>query len=131
MTVTVTLDLLSGLVEHAQHFGQAIQRNVNEVLVDALEIMWPTLDEIPDTTMYMPMSSMSDEDVMLVAGQTMDPVQGQRLADLQSKRKSVGLTFYEQYEFSALIQIYRLGLLRKSQGLVEAVQIGLREPLTS
>lgn len=130
MAITITLDLPSGLVEHAQYFGQATQRNVNQVLVDTLEMMWPTLDEIPDTSMYPPISSMSDEDVILVADQIMDPVRDQRLTDLQSRRKSLGLTPYERYELSALMQIYRLGLLRKSEGLAEAVHRGLKQPLS-
>jgi len=35
----------------------------------------------------------------------------------------------EHHELSAFIHIYRLGLLRKSQGLAEVVHRGLREPL--
>jgi hypothetical protein len=50
---------------------------------------------------------------------------------LQAKGKQEGLTREEQYELLALMQIYQLGQLRKSEALAEAVQRGLREPMGS
>ena len=59
----------------------------------------------------------------------MDDLQNQRLGDLQAKRKATGLTEAERYELLALLQIYQLGQLRKSEALAEAVLRGLRSPL--
>ena len=59
----------------------------------------------------------------------MDDVQNQRLGDLQAKGKATGLTEAERYELLALLQIYQLGQLRKSEALAEAVLRGLRSPL--
>jgi hypothetical protein len=39
------------------------------------------------------------------------------------------LTSSEQAELVALMQVYQQGLVRKAQGLREAVRRGLREPL--
>jgi len=39
------------------------------------------------------------------------------------------LSVAERYELLALLQIYQLGQLRKSEALAETVQRGLRTPL--
>ena len=129
MTVSITLNLPEHLVEHAEYFGQVTQRDINEVLVDTLEMMWPTLGEVPDIRLYPSVSTMSNQEVLSLADQQMDPIQNQRLSDLQSKGKVSGLLVDERYELLALMQIYQIGLLRKSQGLAEVVRRGLREPL--
>ncbi len=59
----------------------------------------------------------------------MDTIQNQRLGALQEKGKVIGLTTEERYELMALMQIYQIGQLRKSEGMAEAVQRGLRTPL--
>jgi hypothetical protein len=43
--------------------------------------------------------------------------------------KATGLTEPERYELLALLQIYQLGQLRKSEAIAEAVERGLLEPL--
>ncbi len=40
-----------------------------------------------------------------------------------------GLTEAESYELLAMLQIYQLGQLRKSEGLAEAVRRKLKTPL--
>ena len=59
----------------------------------------------------------------------MDPVQNDRLAELQTRGKAVGLTEAERVELLSLLHLYQVGQLRKSQGLAEAVRRGLRTPL--
>lgn len=44
MAVEVTLMLPEALVEQAKRFGQATQRDVGQVLADALEMMWSTIN---------------------------------------------------------------------------------------
>jgi uncharacterized protein YnzC (UPF0291/DUF896 family) len=58
-------------------------------------------------------------------------VQNQRLGELQQRGKVIGLTEAERYELLALLRIYQLGQLRKSEALAEAVCRGLRSPLSS
>jgi thymidylate kinase len=43
--------------------------------------------------------------------------------------KNSGMTVDERYELMALMQIYQLGQLRKSEALAAAVRRGLRTPL--
>jgi hypothetical protein len=131
MVVKVTLSLPESLIEHAKRFSQATQQNVEVVLADALEMMWPTLEGMPDTRLYPPVSSLSDDQVLELANSKMDEAQNQRLGHLQAKGKVEGLNEAERYELLALMQIYQLGQLRKSEAIAEAVQRGLRLPLSS
>lgn len=86
-------------------------------------MMWPTVGDLP--TSSPPVARLSDREVLALAASKMDPIQNERLGQLQAKGKSVGLTTAERYELLALIQIYQQGQLRKSEGLAEAVKRGL------
>ncbi|MGH7597249.1 MAG: hypothetical protein ACREOI_12910 [bacterium] len=129
MAIAITLTLPENIIEHAKRFGWATHRNVEAVLAEALELMWPTLGSLPEANLHPPMSSLSDEEVLALADNKMDPIQNHRLGALQAKGKASGLTVDERYELMALMQIYQLGQLRKSEALAEAVQRGLRTPL--
>jgi hypothetical protein len=124
----VTLNLPEPLIAHAQKLGLATQRNLDTVLTDTLAMLWLTLEEIPGTS-EPPVSELSDNAVLELADSKMNEAQNQRLGDLQTKGKTAGLTDAERYELLALLQIYQLGQLRKSEALVEAIHRRLREPL--
>jgi hypothetical protein len=126
MAVKVTLTLPENLVEHAKRLGDATQRDVAAILADALEMLLPTLENLPDSSPYPTLSSLSDAEVLTLANSKMDAVQNQRLGELQQRGKTTGLTEAERYELLALLQIYQLGQLRKSEALAEVVQRGLR-----
>lgn len=133
MSIEVTLNLPDELVEHAKHMGRATQRRVEDVLVDTLEfteLMWPLLENLPNQAFVQDMTSLSDQEILALASMKMDETQDFRLETLQTKGKQTGLSEAERYELMALMQIYRIGQLRKSEGLVEAVRRGLRPPLT-
>jgi len=131
MSVEITLTLPNGLVEHAQYFGQATKRSVEEVLIDTLEILWPTLEDLPTRDLYPLITSLTDKEILALANMKMDKSQNRRLGHLQAKGKEVSLTEAERFELLALLQIYRLGQLRKSEALAEAVHRGLRRPIQS
>ena len=127
MSVEVTLHLPEHLVEHAKRFGEATQRDVGQVLADTLEMMWATIGTGPE--LEPPVSTLTDEDVLALADAKMDPVQNDRLAELQTRGKADGLTEAERVELLSLLHLYQVGQLRKSAGLAEAVRRGLRTPL--
>jgi predicted ester cyclase len=131
MTVEITLKLPDSLVEQAQRLGLLTHRNAETVLADALEAVWMTFENLPDSNLYTPVSELSDEAVSVLAKVRMDEAQSQRLGELQAQGKTVGLSELERYELLALLQISQLGQLRKSEALAEAVQRGLREPLSA
>jgi hypothetical protein len=124
----VTLNLPDPLIAHAQKLGLATQRNLNTVLTDTLAMLWLTLDEIPGTS-EPSVSELSDSAVLELSNSKMNEAQNQRLGDLQTKGKTAGLTDAERYELLALLQIYQLGQLRKSEALAEAIHRRLLEPL--
>jgi hypothetical protein len=132
MSIEITLTLPEGLVEYAKRFGGATQRGVETVLADALQMILPMLDALPNganDTLYPSISSLSDAEVMALADSKMDIIQNERLGELQTQGKIRSLTEAERYELIALLQIYQIGQLRKAEGLAEAVQRRLRSPL--
>lgn len=131
MTVPVTLALPESLLEQAQRFAGATQQSCEEVLAEALEIILPILEDTPDALLAPHVSSLSDGEVVQLAEAKMDTTQNERLGALQSKGKAIGLSGAERYELLALLQIYQLGQLRKSEALAEAVRRKLRTPLSA
>lgn len=131
MSVEVTLSLPKSLIEYAKYFGNKMQQNIEAVLSDALELTLPMWENISDNNSfsYPSISSLSDAEVLQLADSKMDVVQNRRLGKLQAKGKTIGLSLAERYELFALLKIYQMGQLRKSEGLAEAVQRGLRPPL--
>ena len=128
MSVEITLTLPEPLIEQVKQFGSATKRDVAAVLIDSLEMMWPTLSVLP-TINYPSVNALSDEEVLTIAQAKMDKVQNDRLGSLQAKGKEASLTREEQYELLTLLQIYQVGQLRKSEALAEAVRRGLKKPL--
>jgi hypothetical protein len=127
--VEITLQLSEKLLEQAQEVSSANHTDVAAVLTQALESICLSLESLPDSNLYTPIAQLSDAAVLDLADIKMDVIQNQRLGDLQAEGKVRSLTPSEQYELLALMQIYRLGQLRKSEALAEAHQRGLRAPL--
>ncbi len=129
MTVTITINLPESLVKFAQRLGEATARDIADVLVDTLEIILPTFDNLSAVSINSEINHLSDHEIMELANLKMDGLQNQRLGELQTKGKNTGLTEAERYELLVLMSIYQIGQLRKSAGLAEAVRRGLRNPL--
>jgi hypothetical protein len=125
----ITINLPESLVESAQCLGKATARELSEVLIDTLEIILPTFNNLSAIGNHVEVSHLVDSEVVELADLKMDAVQNQRLGELQAKGKNTGLTEAEGYELLVLISIYQMGQLRKSMALAEAVKRGLREPL--
>jgi hypothetical protein len=89
------------------------------------------VEDSPDAILYPPISTLSDAEVVELANSKMDAAQNQRLGELLAKGKASGLSVAERYELSALMMVYQMGQLRKSEALAEAVQRGLREPIAA
>lgn len=117
------------VIEYAKRFGGATRRDAKTVLADALEMIWPTLEVSPENELYLSVSSLCDAEVLEFADAKMHPIQKQRLGALQEKGKATGLTIDERYELMALMQIYPIGQLCKSEARAETVRRGLRTPL--
>jgi hypothetical protein len=129
MTVEITIAVPESLVESAKRLGEATQRDVASVLAEALELLGGMWDNLPAATLSLGLVTLTDTEVLNLARSKMDEVQNRRLGELQARGKVSGLAEAERYELLALLQIYQLGQLRKSEGLAEAVRRGLMMPL--
>jgi len=125
----ITINLPVSLLESAQCLGKATERELSEVLIDTLEIILPTFNNLSAVGNHLEVSHLLDSEVIELANSKMDAVQNQRLGELQAKGKNTGLTEAEGYELLVLISIYQMGQLRKSIALAEAVKRGLRDAL--
>jgi hypothetical protein len=128
MSVEVTLSVPENLIENARRFGGATGQEVEEVLEDALELMFPMVGDSPQTMLEANVSTLSDAEVLALADSKMDGAQNRRLGELQAKGKASGLSAAERYELLTLLRIYQIGQLRKAEALAEAARRGLRQP---
>jgi hypothetical protein len=130
MTIPITINLPESLAASVQRLGEATAREISDVLLDTLEIVLPTLDNLSEMSINSNIPDISDQEVLELANLKMDVVQNQRLGELQAKGKNTGLTAGERYELLILISLYQMGQLRKSEGLAEAVKRGIKTPLS-
>jgi hypothetical protein len=129
MTISITINLPENLVESAQRLGEFTARELSDVLIDTLEIVLPTFNNISEISLNSQISYLADAEVIEIANLKMDVSQNNRLGELQAKGKNIGLTETERYELLVLISIYQIGQLRKSEALAEAVKRGIKTPL--
>ncbi|MDH6056048.1 MULTISPECIES: hypothetical protein [Nodulariaceae] len=130
MTIPITINLPESLAASVQRLGEATAREISDVLLDTLEIVLPTLDNLSEMSINSNIADISDQEVLELANLKMDVVQNQRLGELQAKGKNTGLTAGERYELLILMSLYQMGQLRKSEGLAEAVKRGIKTPLS-
>ena len=130
MTIPIIINLPESLAASVQRLGEATAREISDVLLDTLEIVLPTLDNLSEMSINSNIADISDEEVLELANLKMDVFQNQRLGELQAKGKNTGLTAGERYELLILISLYQMGQLRKSEGLAEAVKRGIKIPLS-
>jgi hypothetical protein len=130
MTIPIIINLPESLAASVQRLGEATAREISDVLLDTLEIVLPTLDNLSEMSINSNIADISDEEVLELANLKMDVFQNQRLGELQAKGKNTGLTAGERYELLILMSLYQMGQLRKSEGLAEAVKRGIKTPLS-
>jgi hypothetical protein len=130
MTIPITINLPESLAASVERLGEATAREISDVLLDTLEIVLPTLDNLLEMSIHSQIADVSDQEVLELANLKMDVFQNQRLGELQAKGKNTGLTAGERYELLILMSLYQMGQLRKSEGLAEAVKRGIKTPLS-
>lgn len=79
---------------------------------------------LPDSNLYPPVTSLSDDEVRDLARLKLSLDRNDRLGELQAKGKTSDLAEVERYELSALLQVYQLGQLRKSEAIAESTKRG-------
>ena len=101
--------------------GQPLADYLGETLQHALEPLGDLSEANPE--------AWSDQEVLEYADSRMPEAEDRRLSELLQRQKAGRLQADEQGELTTLMAWYQRGLLRKSQGLREAVRRGLRPPV--
>ncbi|PZO43114.1 MAG: hypothetical protein DCF15_22655 [Phormidesmis priestleyi] len=126
-TIPVTINLPEEIYQRAERFARLINRDVSSVLADTVVSSLPPLSDQIDALPSV--VEMSDRAVLELANSTLPEKQDWRLSELLEKQREDVLILEEQQELETLMQIYNEGWLRKTAGLVEAVNRRLMEPL--
>ena len=127
MSTQVRITLHDEVYRRAKRLAQMSNRNIEELLAQAIELSLSSVGPATDT--YRPVSKLSDAEVLELSQMQMDAKQERRFSRLLNKQQAGKLSNSEGSELLALMQNYQEKLLRKAQALREAVQRGLREPL--
>ena len=126
MANRVTITLTDEAFQRAQRLAIITGRQVKEIVAETLEVSLP---DIPITE--PPISELSDANVLAASRLEMDAKDDKRLSLLLDHQREGSLTDAERNELVKLMQLYKVGLLRKSQALREAVERGLIAPIKS
>jgi hypothetical protein len=86
--------------------------------------------EIPLLNDERPVQELSDAEVIIVSEMMMPDDLHEEFSELLAMNREGELDEKGQQRLDEFTDLYGKGLLRKSQGLVEAVKRGLREPLS-
>jgi len=93
--------------------AQQRNRDVADLLAETIE------RSLSQAEVIEPVESASDSEVMALTQLQMPPDQDDRLSLLLYKQQAETLGIEERSELSALMEIYKEGLLRKAQALKE------------
>lgn len=120
MAQLITLEIPEPLARKVQDFAQLTDRSIEAVVLEWLD----------HASTDLAVESLSDPQVSALCDSEMSSEQQLRLSELLEHNRESTLTQLQQEELDQLMQIYRLGLVRKAQALKVAVDRGLRPALT-
>jgi len=129
MITQITINMPEETYRRAKKLAQLTRRDVATVMADTLSLSLPQLGSV--SVMETAVADLSNEEVLALADLQMDAVDDEKLSHLLDKQQAGTLTETGRIELMRLMQLYQSLLLQKAEGLAEAVQRGLREPITS
>lgn len=115
MSVPLTIELPDDLAAVAR--AVAGDLSLEDAVID-----WITMRVAADP----PVADLSDEQVLALADSMLSEVDQEALSDLLAGQREGQLTPDEKAELDRRMVEYRWGQMRKAQGLVEAIERGLR-----
>lgn len=129
MTEQITLTLPGAVLVKAEILARRAGRPVGELLAETIEL---SLEPLGDAARDEPLpDAWSDEETLAYADLQVPAAQDERLSDLLDRQQAATLSATQSSELTALMGLYQRRLLRKAQGLREAVRRGLRGPVES
>ncbi len=129
MATQVMITLPDEIYQQAERFAQLANRDVESVLSDSLKLSIPEMRSA--NLEVVPVTLLSDEQVLELTELQMEPNQDERLSLLLDRQQAGLLVGDERSELEVLMQVYREALLRKATALSEAVKRRLIAPLES
>jgi hypothetical protein len=120
MTETVTLELPEEVARQARAVAERTHRRLEDVLLE-----W-----LGQVATDVPVSSLSDAQVLALRDLQMDDSQQRELGELLARQREETLDGADQVRLEELLATYRRGMVRKAQALREAVARGLQPPLS-
>ena len=127
MSKQISLNLPDEVIRRAEALAGRSGREVTDVLAEAIAVSLDPLGPADaGASSCSPPSPWTDEQVLADADAAMPAAQDQALSALLDRQQTGRLVGHEATELAALMQMYQQGLLRKAQGLAEAVRRGLR-----
>ena len=129
MVTQITISLPEETYRRAKKLAQLTRRDVATVMADTLSLSLPQLGSV--SVMETAVTDLSNEEVLALADLQMDTTDDRKLSQLLDKQQTGTLAEPERIELIRLMQLYQSSLLQKVEGLAEAVQRGLREPMAS
>ena len=127
MSTQVTISLPEETYRRAKRLAQLTRRDVGSVGAATVLLVLPQIDAWEGETA---MANLSNEEVLALADLQMNAADDRKLSQLLDKQQAGTLAETERIELMRLMQIYQSSLLQKAEGLAEAVQRGLRKPMT-
>jgi hypothetical protein len=127
MADRITLDLPAGVWQRAELLAHRAGRPLGDYLAETLQ---DALEPFGNLSEANP-QDWSDQEALEAADSQMPEAEDRRLSELLQRQQAGQLQPKEQGELTALMALCQRGLLRKSQGLREAVRRGLRPPVPS
>ncbi len=133
MNKPITLNLPEDVYNRAEGLAQLIGRDLTDVLIEAISLSLSSTSSLNESDHHETESvkSLSDSEVMAMSELQMESEQDVRLSQLLSKQQADTLSEAERPELWTLMQIYQTLLVKKAVALREAVERGLREPLST
>ncbi len=120
MSQTVQLTIPDEIARRAREIASRTQRRVEDVLVEWIHLAAEDLS----------IDSLSDEQVVALADLQMDASQQRELGELLAGSREGRIDTAGRARLDQLMQVYRLGMVRKAQAMKIAVERGLRPPLS-
>jgi hypothetical protein len=129
MATQITISLPDDLYQGVSSFAQLLGKDVRDVLTETIALSLSPI--ATQTKVRIPVTTLSDRDLLALAEVQMQPQDDPRLGELLERQEGGLLTIPEQSELLGLMQGYQEEWLRKTQALCEAVKRGLCEPLSA
>jgi hypothetical protein len=128
MSTQITITLTDDVYQKADRFARLANRDIASVLADTIQSSIPNISEAATT--LVPISLLSDADVLALTELQMEPAQDLQLSELLDRQQAGLLTDIDRSELQILMQTYQEGLLRKATALSEAVKRKLIKSLS-